>query len=60
MVTKLSLWEDLRAGPDQPLGKPGKCPGPRAWIPKTLLLVFHVFRLFITRQNGRAFWLLRL
>jgi len=26
----------------------------------TPLLVFHVFRLFTTRQNCRAFWLLRL
>jgi len=36
------------------IGKTGQMPGvlrfwgPRAWIPKTRLLVFHVFRLFTT------------
>jgi len=30
IVTNSDLWP----GPDEPLGKPGKCPGPRAWISK--------------------------
>ena len=42
------------------IGQPSKCPGPRTCISKHSLLVFHVFRLFSTRQNFRAFRLLRL
>jgi len=36
--------------------------GPRAWISKHAFtdLSFSIFRLFTTRQNCRAFWLLRL
>jgi len=49
----------LRAG--LIMGKPGKFPGPRAFEGLTLgyqntpLLFFHIFRLFTTRQNCRAF-----
>ena len=53
------------AGPGKALGKPGNCPGPRAFGVlafgyQNTPLVFHSFRLFTTRQNCRAFWLLRL
>jgi len=33
----------INAGPDQPLGKPGKCPGPRAWISKRSFTGFSYF-----------------
>ena len=48
------------------IGQTGQMPGasrfwgPGAWISKSPLMVFHVFKLFTTRQNCRAFWLLRL
>jgi len=54
--------EGVGAGPEKPLGKPGKCPGPRAFgglareyqNQKTPLLVFHVFRLFAQELEGQT------
>jgi len=59
-VNKYRLRPTWRQGRIKPLGKPGKCPGPRAWISKRSFIGFSYFRLFTTRQNCRSFWLLRL
>jgi len=64
-IALLLLVHATYAGPGKALGKPGNCPGPRAFGVLALgyqntPLVFHSFRLFTMRQNCRAFWLLRL
>jgi len=41
------------------IGQTGQMPGASRLNIKTLLLFFHVYRLFTTRQNCRACWLLR-
>ena len=54
-----TVWASSRAG--LTIGQTVQMPGAsRFWAPlehqNTPLLVFHVFRLFTTRQNCRAFW----
>jgi len=61
----VAYWSKLTYATNR-AGQLDECPGPRAVgslafeYRNTFLLVFHVSKLFITRQNCRAFWLLRL
>jgi len=55
----VSMQRTIHAALDQPLGKPGKCPGPRAWISKHSFTGFSYFYAVHHALSRRDFLLLR-